>query len=226
MASIAHHLPALDGIVARLGGESWIWVRTVEPIAADGGTRLRVLEPSGEWEALPPSEKYQRWPGYTFAVFGRRVAAPARDGDDWPCYRLEMGTGSEVIIEGWYWMAVRGGSPFRADITWTPDGGIVKTIREAVPAWHDEWRNRDLVDAGEAMRLLHFMQGGRPGRKAGKRDVSYTEIQTTFWQWVADHDGERPSQPEISERLATSEDTIYRVCRDDPRGWPPPEPTS
>src|SRR5262249_17583464 len=157
--------PAVTAMLGRLQ-RNVAYVTPAAPIQAHTSTVLELQE-SAELRRLEvPPAQYKRWPNYTFLIAGERVPYAHEGRETWPYWYAELGDGPPVIIRGWYWMAYRVGVPFKAELTWTPEQGIEKVIRElGAGEWSNpRWSDADLRTAGHAMRLLHYLTGSSPGK--------------------------------------------------------------
>jgi len=188
----------------------------------DALARALDIPPDGAYQygIYPGSNWGPAWSDYTVVWFGTHAGAVAvPEGTEWFGFLWR----GRAVAHWWLGCAFLNGSDLYARVTWHPEYGqdwqLCSGSRSllAYPA-----QERDRVLKG--FDLLKEAQQVR-GRRRG-RDLSYEQIQAAFHRWGKDHDGARPTQEELSEKLATSADTIYRVCRADARGWPPPAPNT
>jgi hypothetical protein len=232
------HLRTLLDTLEIPADERWLWLTTdglipqgASEVPMLGAVQLPDTSRPGRltlaWDQPWPwaSAAWAHWPLYSFEVLAR-VVPPPTSKVPWPYLQFELPLGDKVAtwtFQLWWQHAGYGaGSLPWAELAWRPGwpepeetvGGV--TLRE---------RAVRRKQADNALALLHRLPSiNRPGRKPGKRDVSYEDVVGTYHDLRMAHDGERPSQEDVAEKLATSADTIYRVCRDDARGWPPSEP--
>lgn len=156
--------------LTRIPPTECVVVITPRAIVADQPTPLRVARLQGieDWEDREAT--YQPWPGYVFAMIGRQVPAPHSGAAGWPYWPCYLPDGSLFVLQAWYLAAATVDGVFSAEISWTPEHGAQKAIREVAPIWHTpDWPRADLPKAGEAMALLHTLQR-TPARANGRQE--------------------------------------------------------
>jgi hypothetical protein len=183
---------------------------TPRPITAHQATILRVETPRVCWQWLD-QDTYTPWAGYVFTVIGNQADrgwTPERPG-----FAAWLASGQAVLLAAWYLAAAAVGGTFYAEITWTPEHGTQKAIRELQPIWHQPtWRDRDLAHAGAAMRLLHLVQRGegRPPEYDPSDPNDLVQLRRTFAHAIDAilNRGERPSQRQLAAYLGWSRNTV------------------
>jgi hypothetical protein len=222
------------GLWATAGGKHGLIHVDVVPLPFPDGETLQLAAALG----IPFAPVYrvqvnfQDWPAYA-DYRGEWIATfhlPATAGGWWEVWP-EDDEGQPINLQIWRRRVWLDGSPIFCDLEW--HGG---QPRFSVCGFDP--RATRIEAFTPLLRAARFLQGlkiDRRGRKAGKRLEPYERVQASYWKWVQDpdhgrpdhcKDKPRPSQGDIGARLSMSEATVQRICEDDLRGWPPPEPVA
>ena len=153
-------------MASRLGippGSSWARLASrgaVPPGAAP--VPVTFYLPTTTLEEVRPNSDLQRFAGYQFEFFGRRVGA---EGDTFahPYITSDYGNGEFVhILEVWFGRLFIPEQGVEAEAIWTPPG-----CRVVITSAGEEWEGQALNMAGRAARLLREFDRRKRGPEPG-----------------------------------------------------------
>jgi hypothetical protein len=204
--------------------QTWLEIWTEEPIDESmSSARFRIDSKTARLNVgylAVPTSQLKGWDGYYLGLAGPNVEQP---GDTAPWWQLTFDY-DPLTIETWKQATFKAGSPLYAQVLWTPEDGVEKSIA----ARRDGWTETDLADAARALKLLHGRAGaGRPfGSREDDPDPDFPQrYAEAYWKLFDLHD-QRPNQAGIASELGIDKTTLIRRKKRYPVPKTPPRPSS